>query len=73
MKEDKTEIFETETRSGKHTISIDDNGNLYINDKRVITETVITLGRCEKIAVIIGGASTGILSLIELYKLITKG
>lgn len=50
-------------------LGIDENGNLYVNNKRVITDTKIVLEGWVNGALFIGGLSTLGLFLLEFYKL----
>ena len=63
------EIVEFEIDTNKKAIlGADKNGNLYIDNKKIITENVLKLNGIEKCAVIVSGFSTLGIFIMEITK-----
>jgi hypothetical protein len=65
------EFMSTQAKSGKEfALGIDENGNLYVNGKEVVTKQKFTLGWIINFSVVLGGLGAfvqGIVSLIEHF------
>ena len=66
----KTEILVTHDcdNGSKIILSADDRNNLYVNNKKVVTQNIVKLEGWTNTAIIVGGFATLGLFLIELFK-----
>jgi hypothetical protein len=63
------EIFNFIDDDGKKTsFGVDGNNNLYVGEKKVVTEKRVVLDKWVNISIVASGISAVIISVLEIYK-----
>jgi len=73
MPQEITSIFSHTTGEGATgDLGIDKDGNLYWNQKKVVTQQRLTLGRWVNISIVAGGLSTIVIALVSIWEAFVK-